>query len=76
MSAINQITNEQLKIIIDKANTKPIAKRGRPKKYHTEEERRTAKNQLNLKYRQQKKDKFNAILKQLEELQNKNKDNS
>ena len=43
MTAPNQITNEQ--IIIDKANTKPIVKRGRPKKYHTEEERRAAINQ-------------------------------
>lgn len=76
MTATNQITNEQIKIVIDKANTKPIVKRGRPKKYHTEEERRAALNQQLREYRQRKKDKFNAMLKQLEELQNKVKDSS
>ena len=76
MTATNQITNDQIKIIIDKANTKPIVKRGRPKKYFTEEERRAATNQQLREYRQRKKDKFNAMLKQLEELQNKVKDSS
>ena len=45
MTSTNQINNDQLKIIIDKANTKPIVKRGRPRKYHTEEERLAAINQ-------------------------------
>ena len=76
MTATNQSNNEQIKIIIDKANTKPIVKRGRPRKYFTEEERRAAINQQLREYRQRKKDKFNEILKQLEELQNKNKINS
>ena len=76
MTATNQSNNEQLKIIIDKANTKPVVKRGRPRKYFTEEERRAAINQQLREYRQRKKDKFNEILKQLEELQNKNKINS
>ena len=73
MTAPNQITNDQIKIIIDKANTKPIVKRGRPKKYFTEEERRAAINQQLREYRQRKKDQFNEMAKQLEELQNKNK---
>ena len=55
---------------------KPIINRGRPRKYFTEEERRAAINQQLREYRQRKKDKFNEILKQLEELQNKNKINS
>ena len=76
MTATNQITNDQIKIIIDKANTKPIVKRGRPKKYFTEEERRAAINQQLREYRQRKKDKFNEMVKQLEELQNKVKDSS
>ena len=76
MTATNQSNNEQLKIIIDKANTKPVVKRGRPHKYFTEEERRAAINQQLREYRQRRKDKFNEILKQLEELQNKNKINS
>ena len=74
MTSTNQNNNnEQIKIIIDKANTKPIVKREHPRKYFTEEERRAAINQLFREYRQRKKDKFNEILKQLEELQNKNK---
>ena len=76
MTSTNQNNNEQIKIIIDKANTKPVVKRGRPRKYFTEEERRAAINQQLREYRQRKKDKFNEILKQLEELQNKNKINS
>ena len=73
MTATNQINNDQLKMIIDKANSKPIVKRGRPRKYHTEEERRAAINQQLREYRQRKKDQFNEMVKQLEELQNKNK---
>ena len=76
MTSPNQINNDQLKMIIDKANTKPIVKRGRPRKYHTEEERRAAINQQLREYRQRKKDQFNEMVKQLEELQNKNKVNS
>ena len=76
MTATNKITDEQIKIIVDKANTKPIVKRGRPKKYFTEEERRAAINQQLREYRQRKKDKFNEMVKQLEELQNKVKDSS
>ena len=76
MTATNQNNNEQIKIIIDKANTKPIVKRGRPRKYFTEEERRAAINQQLREYRQRTKDKFNEMAKQLEELQNKNKINS
>ena len=45
MAATNQINDEQIKIIIVKANSKTIVKRGRPHKYHTEEERRVAINQ-------------------------------
>ena len=76
MTATNQINNEQIKIIIDKANSKPIVKRGRPRKYHTQEERRAAINQQLREYRQRKKDKYNELLRQLEELQNKNNINS
>ena len=73
MTAPIKIDDQQIKIIIDKANTKPTIKRGRPKKYFTEEERRAAINQQLREYRQRKKDKFNEMVKQLEELQNKNK---
>ena len=73
MTSTNQINNDQLKMLIDKAITKPIVKRGRPRKYHTEEERRAAINQQLREYRQRKKDQFNEMVKQLEELQNKNK---
>ena len=76
MTSPNQINNDQLKMIIDKANTKPIVKRGRPRKYHTEEERRAAINRQLREYRQRKKDQFNEMLKQLDELHNKNKVNS
>ena len=73
MTSTNQINNDQLKMLIDKANIKPIVKRGRPRKYHTEEERRAAINQQLREYRQRKKNQFNEMVKQLEELQNKNK---
>ena len=76
MTATNQINNDQLKMLIDKANTKPIVKRGRPRKYHTEEERRAAIDQQLREYLQRKKDQFNEMVKQLEELQNKNKNSS
>ena len=77
MIATNQINNnDQIKMLIDKTNTKPIVKRVRPRKYFTQEERRAAVNQQLREYRQRKKDKFNEIVKQLEELQNKNKINS
>ena len=69
MTATNQINNEQIKILIDKANSKPVVKRGRPRKYHTQEERRAAINQQLREYRQRKKDKYNELLRQLEELQ-------
>ena len=72
MTATNQINDEQIKALIDKANTKPIVKRGRPKKYHTEEERRAAINQQLREYRKRKKDKFNEMVRQIEELRNKN----
>ena len=49
--------------MINKTNTKPIVKHGRPKKYHTEEERRAAINQQLREYRQRKKGKFNAMVK-------------
>ena len=76
MTSTNQINNEQIKILIDKANSKPVVKRGRPRKYHTQEERRAAINQQLREYRQRKKDKYNELLRQLEELQNKNNINS
>ena len=63
MTATNQISNDQLKKMIDKAKTKPIVKRGRPKKYHTKEERRATINQQLREYRQRKKGKFNAMVK-------------
>ena len=74
MTATNNIKDEKIKMTIEKANAKPIVKRGRPRKYHTEEERRAAINQQIREYRQRKKDKFKKTVKQLEELQNKNKD--
>ena len=61
MTARNQINNDQLKIIIDKANSKPIIKRGRLRKYHTEEERRAAINQQLREYRQRKKRFINSF---------------
>ena len=76
MTSTHQINNEQVKILIDKANSKPVVKRGRPRKYHTQEERRAAINQQLREYRQRKKDKYNELLRQLEELQNKNNINS
>ena len=76
MTAANQIKDDQLKMIINKANLKPIVKRGRPHKYFTEEEQHAAIVQQLREYRQRKKDKFNEMVKQLEELQNKNKVNS
>ena len=71
MTATNQINNEQIKIIIDEANSKPVSKRGRPRKYFTQEERRAAINQQLREYRQRKKDKYNELLRQLEEMKNK-----
>ena len=76
MTATNQIKDDQIKMIINKANSKSFVKRGRPHKYFTKEEQHAAIVQQLREYRQRKKDKFNEMVKQLEELQNKNKINS
>ena len=59
--SINESYDEEVKHI--------KSKRGRPRKYFTEEARRAAINQQAREHRLREKTKFNEMVKQIEELQ-------